>query len=272
MTPTETQTFVTTHLTRLTTHTAWLDALRCAQAFHAYSFTNRVLIWAQNPDATRVAGYRAWQSLGRQVVRGAHGIKILAPLVRSIRDDQDPDTRHPAVYGFRTVSVFDVSQTTGDPLPTLHPVRLTTATLADALPSFLSQAPVPVTRVPASTLHGAYGVYDMATRTIRIADDLAPDHCVKTLFHELAHHWGVTDAQQPAGWSRSWEECAAESTAYLALQSLGLDTLDYSLPYIAGWSQGNPAVIHTLIDSVSRRLDHLSAWIHQTCPMIPIAA
>src|SRR5690348_5341896 len=95
------------------TFAAWL---RARATFHDYSFGNICLIVSQRPDATQIAGYKAWQSLGRQVRKGEHGIRILAPFVRKVEDAQTEE-RTPRVVGFRSVSVFDISQTDGDALP-----------------------------------------------------------------------------------------------------------------------------------------------------------
>src|SRR5690242_4478341 len=93
---------------------AWL---RARSAFHDYSFNNTLLIVSQRPDATQVAGYRTWQKLGRQVRKGEHGIRILAPCV--VKRETDEGEERSAMF-FRTVSVFDVSQTDGEPLPELE--------------------------------------------------------------------------------------------------------------------------------------------------------
>src|SRR5438034_10369906 len=101
------------------TFAAWL---RARAAFHDYSFANVCLIVSQRPDATRVAGYKTWQKLGRQVRKGEHGIRILAPCrVKVAEADQHADKRDAyRVVGFRCVSVFDVAQTEGEPLPELE--------------------------------------------------------------------------------------------------------------------------------------------------------
>src|SRR6266446_241270 len=96
------------------TFAAWL---RARGAFHDYSFNNTLLIVSQRPDATQVAGYKTWQKLGRQVRKGEHGIRILAPCVVKRETDSGEETRS---MFFRTVSVFDVSQTDGEPLPELE--------------------------------------------------------------------------------------------------------------------------------------------------------
>jgi hypothetical protein len=123
----------------------WRAWLRTAARFHQYSFLNTLLIHAQRPDATHVAGYRVWQSLGRQVDKGQRGIRILAPIVRRIELDQEQQVQAPppdtparpgparTVVGFRPAYVWDVAQTSGKPLAAPPP-----------------RAPAPVRRLPDS--------------------------------------------------------------------------------------------------------------------------
>src|SRR5438034_3317719 len=100
------------------TFAAWL---RARAAFHDYSFANVCLIVSQRPDATQVAGYKAWQKLGRQVRKGEHGIRILAPCrVKAAETNAAGGERDVyRVVGFRSVAVFDVAQTDGEPLAAL---------------------------------------------------------------------------------------------------------------------------------------------------------
>jgi hypothetical protein len=93
--------------------TAYLGAMA---KFRNYSFGNIMLIARQKPDATHVAGYRTWTSLGRFVRRGEKGIFILAPMIgRRSTKDVAPDERSQdattegqrTLYGFRAVYVFD---------------------------------------------------------------------------------------------------------------------------------------------------------------------
>ena len=107
----------------LRTSQEWLDAMTAAAKFHAYSLGNWMLMWMQaerrGMTITRPAGYRAWQALDRQVRKGEHGLKIFAPMTR--KDDDD----NVMVFGFRLATVFDVSQTDGEPLPDIgNPVLL----------------------------------------------------------------------------------------------------------------------------------------------------
>src|SRR5580704_15177619 len=98
---------------------AWLSTL---SRFHNYSWANCLLIWTQAPEATRVAGFHTWKSLGRFVKKGQTGIRILAPLIRKVDEEKNSTTeRVSRPFGFKTVAVFDYAQTDGEPLPELTP-------------------------------------------------------------------------------------------------------------------------------------------------------
>src|SRR4051812_38263869 len=97
---------------------AWL---RARALFHDYSLNNTLLIAMQRPESSRIAGYKAWQSLGRQVRKGERGIRILAPMVGKVDVETENGTeKRSRVFGFKCVSVFDVAQTDGDALPELE--------------------------------------------------------------------------------------------------------------------------------------------------------
>jgi antirestriction protein ArdC len=103
----------------LATSEAWVAHLRFVAAFRKYSFNNLMLIAAQRPHATRVAGYRAWQQLGRQVREGERAIKILGYSTKKITKT-DPETGEEVedrLVRYPVLSVFDISQTDGDPVP-----------------------------------------------------------------------------------------------------------------------------------------------------------
>ncbi|WP_053958042.1 ArdC-like ssDNA-binding domain-containing protein [Sulfobacillus thermosulfidooxidans] len=265
MTRQEREDLIRQHLTALTEQDAWTDFLRTAQKFWHYSLANRLLIWAQMPQATRVAGFHTWKALGRFVKKGQHGLKILAPIIVKTPDPsepENPDAALPQLKGFRWVTVFDISQTEGNPLLPLDPPLLTTATFTDTLTALIEHSPIPVQFVSPEILPtGANGAYIRATQSIQIRQDLAPDQQLKTLLHEWAHYAGLNESHDET-WDRSWEECAAESTAYLIAQSLGLDTAVYSAAYLAGWSHAQPDRLWQLLDIIQHRIDCLTSWIH----------
>ena len=199
---------------------------------------NQLLIFTQMPVATLVAGYRAWQRLGRQVRRGEKAIAILAPCVHRTKvEDQDGDERElRSLRGFRVAYVFDVSQTDGEPLEDLEAIR----------PQLLDgDAPEGIWDALATVARGAgfevvrhrrrheNGYCDLVNKVIAVRPDVTGAQAVKTLVHELAH--ALLHGDRVA---RSRELAEVESVAYVVCGALGLDTGDYSFAYVARWSHG----------------------------------
>jgi len=225
----------------LTSGDAWRAMLEAASRFHDYSWRNVMLIVSQRPDATRVAGYRVWQSLGRQVRKGEHGISILAPIVARKRTDDDgtdDDVKATGVRGWRVATVFDVSQTDGEDLPDVDTVPVTGEApdgLWEALAAQVGAAGFTLLREQPASHPDAYGEMVRSEQVVRVRPDVDTAHACKTLAHELAHvllGHGEQDCRSP----RSVGEVEAESVAYVVAQSAGLDTADYSTPYVAMWA------------------------------------
>ena len=242
---------------------AWLEA---AARFHDYSFNNVVLILAQRPDATAVAGYQRWRTFGRQVERGEKGIAILAPVVRrtdrtdpaddggraaggpstgsgptsevSVEGGADTAPGRARVAGFRVTHVWDVTQTSGTPLPVLPRPQLLAGQapdgLWDRLVAAIADHGYTVERGDCGT---ANGVTHPATATVRVRADVDDAQAVKTLAHELGHvllHTGPGTDGVPA--CRGTAEVEAESLAYIVATSHGMDTSAYTFPYLATWA------------------------------------
>ncbi|MGI8777661.1 MAG: ArdC family protein [Acidimicrobiales bacterium] len=166
----------------------WARFLTVASRFHTYSANNVLAILMQRPDAIRVAGYRAWQRLGRQVNKGAKGIAILAPCVYRRRpvDEADP-AENPALArvlrGFTVVHVFDQSDTTGEELPDVSPVLLEgESSLWDALAAQVASAGYTLSQGHCGS---ANGVTDLIAHTVVVADHLSGRQADKTLCHDL---------------------------------------------------------------------------------------
>ncbi len=235
-----------TEVAALITSDDWQAWLRVAARFHRYSFNNLLLVYAQRPDATHVAGYRHWQSLGRQVRRGERGIFVLAPCTRRVTDTDDETgetTDRTVVRGFRSVTVFDIAQTDGDPLPTPTAPTLLDGTapgdLLDRLTLEITAAGFTYERAPLPPMHaGANGITDHTIRTVTVRPDLPDAHAAKTTAHELAHVL-LHGPDRAAGISRSQVEVEAESVAFIICTAAGLDPSGYSLPYVAAWSGGD---------------------------------
>jgi antirestriction protein ArdC len=235
----------------------WQRFLDTARRFRAYSLNNLLLIYTQRPDATRVAGYRTWQSLGRQVRRGEQGIAILAPCTyRPAADDIDEQTDTPTrvLRGFKVVHVFDIDQTEGDPLPA-PPVHLLDGEdpgqVTDRLAAVIEAHGFTFTRGPMPAGHtDANGVTDYTARAVTVRHDLAAAQQAKTTAHELAHvllHDPAT-GNRP---ERNVCEIEAESVAYLVCGSHGLASGDYSFGYVATWAAGDSAAVRATAERVT---------------------
>lgn len=184
--------------------------------FHRYSFGNVLLIYMQCAQASHVAGYNAWRRLGRQVRRGARGIRILAPVVYRAAEADEALNR---VVAFKTACVFDVSQTDGRPLPTPAEVHGDPGRRLERLKQWAAGSGVNVEYV--STLGAAEGAYCGGRILLRVG--LAPATEFAVLAHELAHHalHKVRGAALP---SRTVRETEAEAIAFVVCQAIGLET------------------------------------------------
>lgn len=231
------------------------DYLKAMARFHKYSFGNILLIAMQKPDAARVAGMTTWNQLGRKVKKGEHGIKILAPIItkhtvrNTVMDETgcpivDVQTSAPVVEeqtmmvrrGYRTVSVFDISQTEGNDLPSLALALQGQVADFDRLKAALIQ----VAQCPVyfrKSTNGANGYYSPALHRIVISNQLSELQSVKTLIHEIAHsRLHCRQSADPVKKDRSTAEVEAESVAFVTCQHLGLDSSNYSFAYLADWS------------------------------------
>lgn len=214
--------------------------LAVAARFHAYSLNNVLLIQLQRPDATRVAGYKTWLSLGRQVQKGEQGIMIFAPRPYRVRDaaEHDGDEADHIRIAFRAVAVFDIAQTTGEPLPTFTIDRLTGECDGGLYAALLRFAEAEGLRVTNLDVHGhddqhtSYNGYYSRTKRLIFVRPMSPLHMAKTLIHELAHHLDDVENETHAG----ERETVAEAVAFVVAAHFGLDTGSYSFPYVAWWA------------------------------------
>src|SRR3954447_2988803 len=209
-----------------------------AQArFHTYSFGNVLLILAQRPDATRVAGYRTWQSLERNVKKDEKAIRIIAPAYYKRRevDDQTGEDVERQVTFFRSAAVFDYGQTEGKPLSEV-PVPVLDSEAGSELYARLED----VARDEGLSVQRGHerfgareqmmGFYEPDRRLIavRVGSQL---QMTKTLAHELGHHFAGHTESGPAS------ETEAEGIAYVVLAHHGLDSGARTFPYVATWAQ-----------------------------------
>jgi len=259
--------------------------------FHSYSFNNTLLIAMQGGQL--VAGYNKWRDdFHRNVKRGEKGIKILAPAPYKVKkevpklDEQgkpvmDKDgkplteVQETQVPAFKIVSVFDVSQTEGEPLPSIGVDELAgnVEQYEDFFKALEQTSPVPMAfeDIPG----GSHGYYHLTEKRIAIQENMSELQTLKTAIHEIAHaklhaidpEAPVTEqADRPDSRTR---EVQAESVAYAVCQHYGLDTSDYSFGYVAGWSSGKDlkelrasletirATAHELITAIDGHLAEL---------------
>ena len=234
--------------------------LRTMAKFHNYSFNNTLLIAMQRPDATLVAGFNAWKNkFNRYVKKGEKGIQIIAPApIKEVeeREKIDKDTGlavlnengepemervEYVVPRFRVTTVFDVSQTDGEPIPSLEVNELTASVKDYAL---LTAAIEQVSPVPMrfDEIKGeAKGYYSDADKEICIQVGMGESQTIKTMIHEVAHamlHNSDFMKQHGKEKDRLTKETEAESIAFTVCSALGIDTSDYSFPYVASWVSG----------------------------------
>lgn len=227
----------------LTTSEGWRAMLSARRWLRRYSLNNLLLIIDQCEHATDVRGYGAWKKAGRQVRRGEKGIRILAPARYRARDDNgDPVNDNDGnpqyrVRGFKVETVFDISQTDGEPVPESEqaaPTLLTGAAppqLWDVVVDMVTTRGYEIERADTAPANG-WVRWD--TRTVRISDTVEDAQAVKTLVHELAH---IVCEHDTRDLPRAMGEVEAESVACLVTNLVGLDSLPYSVPYVAGWAK-----------------------------------
>ena len=236
--------------------------------FHRYSLNNVMLIHAQRPDATLVAGFNKWKnSFGRHVKKGEKGIQILAPTPYKIKQEEqklDPDTKLPlldengepvteekevTIPMFKVVSVFDVSQTDGKPLPQISSTL--TGDVAEYevfLEALHRTSPVPISFQAMEP--GMDGYFAPKKQKIFLREGMSQVQTICAAVHEIAHsklhdYEHMTELADdgatilvPGEKSRNTEEVEAESVSYAVCQYFGIETADNSFGYIATWSQG----------------------------------
>ncbi len=240
------------------TSDGYVKYLQTMSRFHHYSVNNSLLIAMQKPDATLVAGYAAWQrKFGRSVRKGEKGIRIIAPVITKVRTQRaktDPETGKPLLdeegrpqmewveskqARYQVSTVFDVSQTEGKPLPMLELKDLAgTVENYDVLLAALKEAAGVPVRFGRMQEAGVRGCFNRTTGEILLQENMSQAQTVKTLIHEIAHAWYHTEPPVPGAGERerSLREVQAESMAFVIASHYGLDTGEYSFPYIALWS------------------------------------
>lgn len=262
---------------RVFTSEKYLDFLSFAAKFHRYSARNMLLIYLQNPNASYVAGFKAWQKMGASVKKGEKSISIFAPMLikekhtQTRTDDEgnvvlnskgEPETENTETkrLTFRLVNVFDISQTTAEP-PTLVSELQGEDVKADCLIEaireiseysicFSDDTDDELLQVKKSVK----GYCNSFMRQIVVRDGMSGIQTAKTLLHEYAHSIFHEDADKTM---RSANEVEAESTAYILANYFGLDTSEYSMPYIASWSGEKPEVLENVLSNIQTKVQRV---------------
>ena len=268
----------------------YTEYLKIMSRFHDYSFNNTMLIAMQKPEATLVAGYQAWQKkFERHVKKGEKGIQIIAPA--PIREKEevekiDPVTNEPilkengqpeteiithVIPRFRVATVFDVSQTDGKPLPEFGIENLNAS--VEHYEAFM-QAITHVSPVPIryDEIEGeANGYYHQIDKEIVIQEGMSESQTMKTAVHEVSHaklHDREIMEELGTPKDKMTREVEAESIAYCVCQYFGLDTSEYSFPYIGSWSSGKDmkelrASMDTIRRTAGEFIDSMTAQLQE---------
>ena len=221
------------------TNEEWLKYLSFQTKFYRYSYGNTLLIYLQNPEASFVKGFRSWNELGRYVKKGEKGIKILAPCIKKVvEEDADDETEaKKKLAGFKVTYVYDILSTDGSEefIPTLisglKGNSEEEATAYEQMKAYIGQ------KHHIEEIEGtaSKGSFNLVNGDICIRKDLDALQKIKTLVHEYAH--SIDHSINPSkDIPISHRELVAESTAFVVSAALGFDTSDYSFGYLNSWS------------------------------------
>lgn len=222
--------------------------LRTMSKFHGYSVCNQILIWSQCPKATVVAGFNDWKTkFHRNVKKGEKGIRIFAPVSVKIKAENEEnqlpngemvlsEEDEKVIKLFKTVAVFDVSQTEGEPLPEFNIMELdgNVKDYERLLDAIISVSPCDV--FFDNIENGSKGYYDF--NKIVVNQGMSQEQTLKTSVHEVTHALLHNKNKEKAERKdRATKEVEAESVAFVVLNALGIDTAQYSFKYVATWSR-----------------------------------
>jgi len=260
---------IETGIQNVLTSDKWQEWLQLQSRFYRYSYCNTILILAQYPSASFVAGFNRWNDeFKRKIKKGSKAIKILAPrFVTETKKDEETgqDVTRKKLVGFISVNVFDISQTEGDELPILcnelqgtsEPARLVIESLLKVIPCRISFQAID---------SGAKGFYSHTENYIAVKEGMSDHQSAKTLAHEYAHykmHRGNAVKE------RDRKEIEAESVAFIVCKYFGVDTDEYSFEYLASWSRGKDKdAIAKLCDGIQKTAAEIIDEISAVAPEI----
>lgn len=247
----------------LTDSDKFKDYLNTLSKFHGYSQRNVDLIFAQDPTATQVAGYKQWQNdFNRHVKKGAKSIRISAPIIKKLTEEDKKrldTTEDKAIVGYRFIPIFDIKQTSGQHLLNTQDFikenlqeHKNVTDLYNSFKNYLNEKTNLSVAEDNITRPGVKGYFVPKTNEI-VIDNKEQDSALKlkTLYHEYAHSQlhGLTSEFKDR--PREYKETQAEAVAYVAMQNIGVDTSDYSLGYVATWAKDKD-LIHKAISEIQK--------------------
>lgn len=234
--------------------------LKFSKNFHTYSFNNMVLIYSQMQNATRVAGFKTWESMGGKLKFGSKGIQIIYPIKRKyerdiidgqntiLNNEKVKDTKKQIVeyLTYRATYVYDISQTVGKPLP-MEENELNTNNRAELLEYLKRFSPFPVKEI--EMFGGNQGYWNEKEKHIALNKNLSIDDKVATLLHELTHAlYDDFDYKK----DRNLSETFVESVAYIVADYFDLDTSVCSFNYITSYAKGDIKILLELGDKIQK--------------------
>ncbi|MDN5464276.1 MAG: ImmA/IrrE family metallo-endopeptidase [Lactococcus lactis] len=265
-----------TQLEEMSDSESFKKYLNTLAKFPNYSVNNVLLIQAQNPQATLVSGYKDWQKkFNRHVNKGAKALYITAPIIKTLNEEEKKKyntTEDKAIVAYRYVPVFDIANTTGEPVLTAHDfitneytTEQTEIFCTDKLNKVAEyiekEYGISISFKPLDKDIGGY--YRPKDHTIALNSLNSKTEQLKTLFHEFAHSQlhntkALKELDEPL--TRAHKEAQAESVAYLSMQTMGIDTSGYSVGYISTWAQDK--------DLMKQSLQEIKKVFNQTLEVI----
>ncbi|MCT0474471.1 MULTISPECIES: ImmA/IrrE family metallo-endopeptidase [Lactococcus] len=265
-----------TQLEEMSDSESFKKYLNTLAKFPNYSVNNVLLIQAQNPQATLVSGYKDWQKkFNRHVNKGAKALYITAPIIKTLNEEEKKKyntTEDKAIVAYRYVPVFDIANTTGEPVLTAHDfitneytTEQTEIFCTDKLNKVAEHIEkeygISISFKPLDKDIGGY--YRPKDHTIALNSLNSKTEQLKTLFHEFAHSQlhntkALKELDEPL--TRAHKEAQAESVAYLSMQTMGIDTSGYSVGYISTWAQDK--------DLMKQSLQEIKKVFNQTLEVI----
>jgi antirestriction protein ArdC len=252
------------NVTKLMQSENYKAALKLRRKMSQYSFRNVYLIWLQCPFASYVAGYQQWKALGRQVRKGETSIAISAPITKKREGEENGYD----LLGYKTASVFDISQTDGDTLELPVPKLLEGSsdeihTAIKCLEVYCKGQSIALSY---EKLERAKGMYSKTKHSIILRNDLPPLQTLKTFIHEVAHALMHREEND-----RIKGELEAESCAFLVCDALGLDSSQYSFAYLANWAD-KPRDILPAAERACKTADGLIKVLTEGVHLAPLPA